>query len=109
MAKNKDNQLIADNILTRICATIVKAENTTIKARLDDESLKQLQDSHAQWLGQESLVAPPDICIKAMAKAPPSNSNTRLTVVDVGIPSVLNTSSSTTSVTITAKKTHITS
>ena len=31
------------------------------------------------------------------------------TVVDVGIPSVLNTSSSTTSVTITAKKTHITS
>ena len=52
MAKNKDNQLIADNILTRICATIVKAENTTIKARLDDESLKQLQDSHAQWFGQ---------------------------------------------------------
>ena len=56
-----------------------------------------------------SVVAPPDICIKAMAKAPPSNSKTMLTVVEVGIPSVLNTSSSTTSVTITAKKTHITS
>ena len=45
--------LSADNILTRICAAIVKAENTTIKAKLDDESLKQLQDTHAQWLGQE--------------------------------------------------------
>ncbi len=45
--------LSADNILTRICAAIVKAENTTIKARLDDESLKQLHDMHAQWLGQE--------------------------------------------------------
>ena len=56
-----------------------------------------------------SVVAPPDICIKAMANAPPSNSKTKLTVVDVGIPNVLNTSSSTTSVTITAKKTHITS
>ena len=45
--------LSADNILTRICAVIVKAENTTIKARLDDESMKQLHDMHAQWLGQE--------------------------------------------------------
>ena len=45
--------LSADNILTRICAAIVKAENTTIKARLDDESMKQLHDMHAQWLGQE--------------------------------------------------------
>ena len=45
--------LSADNILTRICAAIVKAENTTIKARLDDESMKQLQDLHTQWLGQE--------------------------------------------------------
>ena len=45
--------LSADNILTRICAAIFKAENTTIKARLDDESMKQLHDMHAQWLGQE--------------------------------------------------------
>ena len=36
--------LSADNILTRICAAIFKAENTTIKARLDDESMKQLHD-----------------------------------------------------------------
>ena len=45
--------LSADNILTRICAAIVKAENTTIKARLDDESLRKLHDMHTQWLGQE--------------------------------------------------------
>ncbi len=43
----------ADNAIIGICAAIVKAENTTIKARLDDESLKQLQDIHAQWLEQE--------------------------------------------------------
>ena len=56
-----------------------------------------------------AAVAPCIICSSAMAKAPPSSSNTIETVVDVGMPSVLNTSSSTTSVTITAKKTHITS
>ena len=43
----------ADNAITGICAAIVKAENTTIKARLDDESLKQLRDIHDQWLEQE--------------------------------------------------------
>ena len=43
----------ADNAISGICAAIVKAENTPIKAKLDDESLKQLQDTHAQWLGQE--------------------------------------------------------
>ena len=54
--------------------------------------------------------APPEaIFTKARAKAPPSNSNTMLTVVEVGMPSELNTSSSTTSVTITARKMHITS
>ena len=47
--------LSADNILTRICAVIVKAENTTTKARLDDESMKQFHDMHAQWLGQKEL------------------------------------------------------
>ena len=33
--------------------TLVKAQQTPVKTRLDDESLKQLHDSHAQWLGQE--------------------------------------------------------
>ena len=54
-------------------------------------------------------VAPLAICSNAMAKAPPNNSNTIETVVDVGMPSVLNMSSNTTSVTITARNTHITS
>ena len=43
----------ADNAISGICSAIVKAENTPIKAKLDDESLKQLQDNHVQWLGQE--------------------------------------------------------
>ena len=43
----------ADNAISGICSAIVKAENTPIKAKLDDESLKQLHDTHAQWLGQE--------------------------------------------------------
>ena len=43
----------ADNAISGICAAIVKAENTPIKAKLDDESMKQLHDMHAQWLGQE--------------------------------------------------------
>ena len=43
----------ADNAISGICAAIVKAENTPIKAKLDDESLKKLQDLPTQWLGQE--------------------------------------------------------
>ena len=43
----------ADNAINGICSAIVKAENTPIKAKLDDESLKQLHDNHVQWLGQE--------------------------------------------------------
>ena len=42
-------------------------------------------------------------------KAPPNNSNTSETVVEVGIPNVLNTSSTMTSVTMTARKSVITS
>ena len=42
-------------------------------------------------------------------KAPPSNSNTSETVVEVGIPKVLNTSRMMTSVTMTARKSVITS
>ena len=54
-------------------------------------------------------VAPCMILTKARANAPPSSSNTILTVVDVGIPRLLNTSSSSTSVSMTAMKMHITS
>ena len=34
-------------------AFLVKAQQTPVKTRLDDESLKQLHDTHAQWLSQE--------------------------------------------------------
>lgn len=43
----------ADNAITGICSAIVQAQQTPVKTRLDDESLKQLHDSHTQWLGQE--------------------------------------------------------
>ena len=45
--------------------------------------------------------------ISARAKVPPSNSNTMDTVVEVGIPIVLKTSSSTTSVNMTASRIHM--
>ena len=43
----------ADNAITGICNAIVQAQQTPVKTRLDDESLKQLHDSHAQWMEQE--------------------------------------------------------
>ena len=43
----------AENIIIRICDAIVRVENTPIKARLDDESIRQLKELHDQWLGQE--------------------------------------------------------
>ena len=43
----------ADNDITGICNAIVQAQQTPVKTRLDDESLKQLHDSHTQWLRQE--------------------------------------------------------
>ena len=43
----------ADNAITGICHAIVQAQQTPVKTRLDDESLKQFHDSHVQWLGQE--------------------------------------------------------
>ena len=43
----------AENVITGICNAIVQAQQTPVKTRLDDESLKQLHDSHDQWLGQE--------------------------------------------------------
>ena len=45
--------LSANNILTRICAAIVKAENTPVKAKLDDDSIQQLNVLHDQWMEQE--------------------------------------------------------
>ena len=54
-------------------------------------------------------VAPCIILIRAIQKAPPSNANTILTVVDVGMPKLLNTSSNNTFVSMTAMKMHITS
>ena len=45
--------LSVDNAITGICNAIVQAQQTPVKTRLDDESLKQLHDSHIQWLGQE--------------------------------------------------------
>ena len=43
----------AENAITGICGAIVQAQQAPVKTRLDDESLKQLHDSHTQWLGQE--------------------------------------------------------
>ena len=43
----------AENAITGICGAIVQAQQTPVKTRLDDESLQQLQDIHAQWLEEE--------------------------------------------------------
>ena len=43
----------AENAITGICGAIVQAQQAPVKTRLDDESLKQLHDSHTQWLRQE--------------------------------------------------------
>ena len=45
--------LSAENAITGICNAIVQAQETSVKTRLDDESMKQLHDMHAQWLNQE--------------------------------------------------------
>lgn len=44
----------ADNVISGISSAIVKAENTPIKAKLDDESIRQLQALHAQWIEQDN-------------------------------------------------------
>ena len=46
----------ADNAIGGICAAIAKAENTSIKARLDDASFRLLDRLHARWLEQEKQV-----------------------------------------------------
>ena len=40
------------NIKNRGLSPVLR-QQTPVKTRLDDESLKQLHDSHTQWLGQE--------------------------------------------------------
>ena len=45
----------AENAITGICNAIVQAQQTPVKTTLDDESQKQLQDIHTQWLEQEEL------------------------------------------------------
>ena len=45
--------LSAENAITGICNAIVQAQETSVKTRLDDESMKQLHDIHTQWLEQE--------------------------------------------------------
>ena len=47
--------LSAENVITGICNAIVQAQQTPVKTTLDDESQKQLQDIHTQWLEQEEL------------------------------------------------------
>jgi hypothetical protein len=46
----------AENAISGICTAIVKAENTPIKAKLDDESLRQLNELHDNWLEKEKLM-----------------------------------------------------
>ena len=43
----------AENAITGICGAIVQAQQTPVKTRLDDESLKQLHNLHNQWMEQE--------------------------------------------------------
>ena len=88
---------------TKAIATLRKIPRITLNA------FSVLSRSPMVSTTPSGLVAPPIILIKAMAKAPPSNSKTMLTVVEVGIPRVLKISRRSTSVTITARKTHITS
>ena len=88
---------------TKAMATLRKMPMMTLMAF----SVLMRSPNVSRWPAES--VAPCMILTKAMANAPPSNSNTILTVVDVGIPMLLNTSSSNTSVSMTAMKMHITS
>ena len=88
----------------------INATATDMKmAMMTDSALSVLSRSPSPSGCPAVSVAPATIFTNARAKAPPSSSNTMLTVVEVGMPRVLNTSSSMTSVTITARKMHITS
>ena len=79
------------------------------KAIATDTKIAMMTDSALSVLmrSPNSSELSPYTLIKARANVPPSNSNTIDTVVEVGIPMELNTSSRTTSVSITASRMHI--
>ena len=83
--------------MTKASATLTKM------AMMTDNALLELSRSDIARLPSA------DILSSARTKAPPKSSNTSDTVVDVGIPCELNTSSTITSVTITARNSIITS
>ena len=72
-------------------------------AMMTDNALLELRRSDISRLPSV------DILRSAKTNVPPKSSNTNDTVVDVGIPRELNTSRTITSVTITARKSIITS
>ena len=88
---------------TKATATLAKIAIITLRA------LSVLSSEPMPSGTPLASTSPAAIFTTARAKAPPSISKTKLTVVDVGIPSELKTSNNTTSVTITARKIHITS
>ena len=88
---------------TKAIATLKKMPKITLRA------FSVFNKSPSDRATPSTPAVPFKIFINAMAKAPPSSSNTILTVVEVGIPMVLKMSSRMISVTITARKTHITS
>jgi hypothetical protein len=53
IGKTEAATLSAENAITGICGAIVKAQQTPVRMRVDEESLKKLQNIHTQWLGQE--------------------------------------------------------
>ena len=79
-----------------------------IKATATERKMARMTDKALSVFSKSAKVSIPvlsdRILISERMNVPPNNSNTIDTVVDVGIPNVLNTSSSTTSVTITARK-----
>ena len=83
-----------------------------VKATATERNIAKITVNAFSVFNNSAKVSPSGpiaIFINANAKVPPNSSNTIDTVVDVGIPNVLNTSSRTTSVTITARKIHINS
>ena len=88
----------------RNCTTVPKKN-----AMATDRNMPRITDRAFSVLSRSlnPRSIPPAIFIMATTNVAPSNSNTIDTVVDVGIPSVLNTSSSMMSVTITAIKMQI--
>ena len=85
----------------------------TIKAMATERKMPRMTDRafsvFSSVPNESSPVGSARIFNSAKTNVPPNNSKTIETVVEVGMPSVLNTSSNTTSVTITARNMHISS